>query len=78
MTIKISIQDLSGAVFSKVDNKLNTATAGLAAKSYVDGKEASILASIADGTAEIKLTADKLTIDAGDINPTEHRYSECY
>lgn len=66
--IKINIADLSGAVFSKVDNKLNTATAGLAAKNYVDGKEASILASIANGTAEIKLTADKLTIDAGDIN----------
>lgn len=66
--IKINIADLSGAVFSKVDNKLNTATAALAAKSYVDGKEASILASIADGTAEIKLTADKLTIDAGDID----------
>ena len=68
MNIKISIQDLSGAVFSRVDSKIGTATTGLAAKSYVDGKEASILASIADGTAEIKLTADKLTIDAGDIN----------
>jgi len=57
--IKISIADLSGAVFSKVDNKLNTATAGLASKSYVTGREAAILTEVDDriGTATVGLVA---------------------
>ena len=40
--IKISVKDLRGEIFSTVDQKIGTATAGLAAKSYVNGKEASI------------------------------------
>ena len=59
LIIKIGIQDLSGAVFSKVDNKLNTATAGLASKSYVTGREAAILTEVDDriGTATVGLVA---------------------
>lgn len=64
MTIKISIQDLSGAVFSKVDSKIGTATAGLAAKSYVNDKAAAILAEADEHMSQITLSADRINIDA--------------
>ena len=64
MNIKISIQDLSGTVFSKVDNKIGTATAGLAATSYVNDKAAAILAEADEHMSQITLSADRINIDA--------------
>lgn len=66
--ISISIQDLKGEIFSKVDQKIGTATAGLVAKSYVDNKEASILAQVANDISNITITADNITFNAAFIN----------
>lgn len=66
--IQISVNDLSSEIYSKVDQKIDTATAGLAAKSYVDGKEASILAQVADDISNITITADKVVFNTDFIN----------
>lgn len=66
--IKISVKDLKGEIYSKVDQKIGTATAGLAAKSYVDNKEASILAQVANDISNVTITADNITFNTAFVN----------